>query len=83
MENTVENSQIKEFTANLKGRKPTRKKRKLNQFSIILKTMGLIKSQMICRNLLIFVRLLTSKYGAKVKLKQSPLLIVGAVDSKI
>ena len=80
MENNVENSQIEEFIANLKGRKFYEEKKAIKLGFQILKNMWLTKFQMICRNLQIFVRLLRGKYGAKIKLKQSPLLLVGVVD---
>ena len=57
MENAVENSQIEEFIANLKGRKAYEEKKAIKLVFQILKNMWLIKFQMIFRNIQIFVRL--------------------------
>ena len=81
MENAIKNSQIEEFIANLKGRKAYEEKKAIKLgFSNFEEYVWLIKFQMICRNLQIFVRLLRGKFGAKIKPKQSPLILVGVVD---
>ena len=73
MDNTVENSQIEEFIANLKGRKAYEEKKAIKLgFSnfedyvadkILNESVGIFK---------MFVRLLSSQCGGKIKLKQSP-----------
>ena len=80
MENAVENSQIEEFIANLKGRKAYEKKKAIKLgFSNFKEYVAdkisndLSKSSDICRAPKRQVR-------HKIKPKQSPLLLVGVVD---
>ena len=80
MGNAVENSQIDEFIANLKGRRAYEEKKASKLGFSILKTMWLIKSQISCLFLQVFVRRLSSEYGVIIKLRQSLLVLVVAVD---
>ena len=80
MGNNDGNGQIKEFIANLKNRKAYQEKKAIKLGFPILKTMYLINYQIKSRNLQLFVRLLRSQCGAKIKLKKSRLLLVVAVD---
>ena len=80
MKNTVENSQIDEFIANLKGRKAYDQKKviKLGFANFEDYIADKISNQL--RILQMFVRLLSSECGIKITLKQSRLLLVVAVD---
>ena len=69
MENAVENSQIEEFIANLKGRKAYEEKKAIKLGFSNFEDYVADKILNDLSNLQIFVRLLRSKYGAKVKLK--------------
>ena len=80
MENTVENSQIEEFIANLKGRKAYEEKKAIKLGFSNFEDYVADKISKKSRNLQVFVRLLSSECGVKIKLKQSRLLLVVAVD---